>query len=331
MASPSAIKRRVHSQAAKPAKPIPYSVTCECGEVRQGDRTFQFQVLPCAVCGKKVLVFPASRFIEGMSYNSAEVTLLTELASSNWNWRKPLFIAGGIAFLVTALIAAMLIWGLTSRKDSTSREAPQGVDLAPQSFRNGEKAVRDGDFQEAMFQLGAGIDELRRVPDALSPDNARRLRRLFNEVGIVQNLAFESIPEMLHPLPGSTDRIWEQQFRTRYGGKSVMFDAMMHRTAAGAYILDYDISSPDGPVIIQWSQLTLLSKLPLDDPQRMIFGVRLASAKRIVGGRWQIEFDPDSLVLITDADVFRGTSLPPDVEMRDVLNRQSKWLEDLNQ
>jgi hypothetical protein len=73
--------------------------------------------------------------------------------------------------------------------------------------------------------------------------------------------------------------------------------------------------------------LTLLQHLPLDPPQRLLFGARLANLSREKGGRWVYRLQPESAVLLTEPDAVAACGLGPlDAETLEVLRRQEEWL-----
>lgn len=76
------------------------------------------------------------------------------------------------------------------------------------------------------------------------------------------------------------------------------------------------------------TDLTILSRLPLERPYRVLFGARLASVGREAGGRLVVRFQPDSGVLLTDPGAVRACLLgqPPDDALSEVLRRQQDWL-----
>jgi hypothetical protein len=107
----------------------------------------------------------------------------------------------------------------------------------------------------------------------------------------------------------------------------MVFDAEVRREAAGGFRLDYPLRAGDKEVHLQLEFLRLLQRLPLKEPERMVFGFRVADARPDVRGRWLIAPEPDSGVLLTEPDVFTGTSVPADEALKAVLRKQAEWAE----
>jgi hypothetical protein len=67
--------------------------------------------------------------------------------------------------------------------------------------------------------------------------------------------------------------------------------------------------------------------LPLEEPTRLLFGARLARVRRDTPSSWEVRFEPDSGVLLTDPGAaavccpFLG-----EAELRALLQRQAGWL-----
>ena len=87
------------------------------------------------------------------------------------------------------------------------------------------------------------------------------------------------------------------------------------------------LRSQDAPTLErveeELSDLGLLRRLPLDRPQRLLFGARLASVRREPGRGWVVRLEADSGVLITDPGAAVACFLSPeDEEVHELLQRQ---------
>ena len=119
----------------------------------------------------------------------------------------------------------------------------------------------------------------------------------------------------------------EEQFADRYRNRAVLFDDVVRRDAAGTHHLSvYEVRGPGEPARIDLGGLKVLESLPLERPQRMLFGARLAAVTREPPGQWVISFEPDSGVLLTD-EAAAATCCPQpfDDDLRAVLKRQAEW------
>jgi hypothetical protein len=122
---------------------------------------------------------------------------------------------------------------------------------------------------------------------------------------------------------------WQDRFRAQHLGKAVVFDDVVGRDPAGRPALAvYRVGAGGEKARVALEDLRLLRRLPLDPPQRLVFGGRLASLEREDGGGWVFHFDPDSGVLLTDAGAVAACVGPPDADLLEVLRRQQQWLAD---
>jgi hypothetical protein len=72
----------------------------------------------------------------------------------------------------------------------------------------------------------------------------------------------------------------------------------------------------------------LLDSLPLEEPQRVIFAVRIADIRREDGGGFLARFDPDSAVLLTDVSAGILSDIP-EAAFRTLMEQQQTWAADL--
>ncbi len=123
----------------------------------------------------------------------------------------------------------------------------------------------------------------------------------------------------------------EAHFNDRYRNKAVIFDDAVMRNATGRFELAvFEVRAPGEAARVELNDLKLLNSLPLAEPQRMLFGARLARlAREERGGHgsWVIHLDPDSAVLLTEEDTAGACCPRPlDDDLRSVLQRQAGWM-----
>ena len=73
--------------------------------------------------------------------------------------------------------------------------------------------------------------------------------------------------------------------------------------------------------------MKLLRRLPLAEPTRLLFGVRLAGVRRDTPTSWEVVFEPESGVLLTDPGA-AAVCCPylGEAELRTLVQRQAEWL-----
>src|SRR5205807_1443510 len=124
--------------------------------------------------------------------------------------------------------------------------------------------------------------------------------QVYRQAALLADLLAEPLEDVLRHAAGVREAEWRADFRRRYQGRAVVFDTDVRRTADG-YRLGYVLRAGDEEAHLDVGGLTVLRGLPLDQPQRLLFGVRLAAVGREAPGGWVVRFEPDSGVLLTDA------------------------------
>jgi hypothetical protein len=191
----------------------------------------------------------------------------------------------------------------------------------------GQRAFEEGSFRVASRMLGAALAQLETDPRRRSPTERRHLAHLQREAALLADLLEQPLADVLARGEGMPDREWREAFRGRYQGRSVVFDAPVRRDGSGQVQLrDWEEAVNGVEARLELGPVRLLQRLPLADERRLVFGVRLADARRENRG-WVVSFEPDSGVLLTGAGVFAGTSLPRDPELQAVLSRQEAWVD----
>ena len=224
-------------------------------------------------------------------------------ALSRWSALRPYLLplaAAGITLLVLiALLAFYLVRG------GGAGLAPEDTELNGR-LAQAHRSMKAGNFRlaaEAFAGLSARLEEL---PEA----ERRHWSQLAREASLLADLSSEGLEEILLQAARTGEAEWQADFQHRYHGRAILFDAPVQRQGKG-YSMLYSVvveeaGGKDGrrhEAHLELNDLVLLKKLDLDQPQRLIFGARLASVGREAPGpRWVIRFLPDSGVLLTDPD-----------------------------
>lgn len=201
----------------------------------------------------------------------------------------------------------------------------QAVSLLDDRLTAARVALDEGSYRVACDHLDAAGDFGARFPGTLDADRARQLSRWRRQAALLADLLPESVGEIVRHSVGMADKEWAIVFADRYAGRSVVLDTQLLRDAGGQVHIDYYLDGAGG--VGEWDlhKLRLFDGLPLQQPQRMIFGFRLQSIRRLGRDRWAVIPDSDSGVLLTDPVMLRGLSVPADEELAEVLRRQSRW------
>jgi hypothetical protein len=236
----------------------------------------------------------------------------------------PLIAATGA--LCVVLIA---FWLILPRPGQPVRElVPDPPRDLGRAADEGRRALAEGNFYRAVRELSS--PELLAAAD-LTPAKARNLEQLRRQAELLSHLHGRSLQEVLHeamPLHNADE--WKARFQAQHQGKAVVFDDVVGRDSSGRPALAvYRIRSGDERARLALEDLRLFWRLPLEPPQRMLFGGRLANLVREDGGGWAFRFEPDSMVLLTDPGAVAACVGPPDADLLAVLRRQNQWLTEM--
>jgi hypothetical protein len=299
---------------------IPYLVTCDCGAVLRGQRRPHHQIALCPGCGRKHFILPISPWPACGSTPSLRGT-----ASYLHPARFLLVIvAGGIA---AAGLIFLAVKPYLRHTEPAASSQPPGRDLRGR-ITAGRRALAEGNVRLASQALAAALEEHARNPTALDREEFHHLRQLHRQSDLLARLLDRSLEEILQQgLHHRDDEEWHAKFAD-YRGRSVVFDDVLRRDASGRPILaSYVVQVGEVKAQLALEDLFLLRQLPLDLPQRWLFGACLAICRREEGGVWVIRFEPDSAVLLTDEEAAAACCPGPlDAELRGVLERQQEWL-----
>jgi hypothetical protein len=226
-----------------------------------------------------------------------------------------------IVVAVFLVLVSHLSNSAVSQRGSTEREA------LPQALAAGRKALAEEKYQIAVREFDRARKLRDEHPQALSAAESAELDRLHRETALLADLLSESLGEILQRAAGMREDEWKAQFLARYQNRAVIFDDRVQRDPARVpHLTTYEVRAPGEPAVISLEELSVLNGLPLDRPQRLLFGARLRSVAREGAGLWVIRFVADSGVLITDESAAQNCYPQPlDDELKSVLKRQGEW------
>ncbi|MCI0461598.1 MAG: hypothetical protein L0Z62_32005 [Gemmataceae bacterium] len=311
---------------------LPYEVTCPCGQVATGLRMPEAQVIRCSRCGEELFVLPLSRLPEVTA--SGDGPALSPAPRSGLR-RRPWWLpalAAGLTLLL--LLAAYVVFfaPFSRQRDGNppfGAEGGQGQ-AGPERFADRLTAARrqlgQGNFRLALEELQAARALCESDPRLCGRAQRLELAQLRRQAGLLVDLLSESLGEVVQHAAGVQEREWQADFPHRYQGRALVLDLELRPGLGGR--LDYDLLLPVRGELAQaeLNDLALLRRLPLEQPQRVVFGVRLASVRREPGRSWVVRFEPDSAVLLTDPEAAVACFLSPDdPEVRALLQRQTEW------
>jgi hypothetical protein len=312
------VRRPLRAWDAAPA--APFAVACACGRVARGARGPRRQVVSCPACGRPVFVLAASP----LPPDPAAVP------PGGWRaWRLPLLAAAGTVAALALLFVALL--------PLLSRAPPDDAPDVGAEIDEGQKALGQRAFHSAREKLDRAVELSRRRPDALTPDRRRALLQLRRQADLLERLSVGSLEEVVREAAlqeRNPPAEWQARYDRDYRGRTVVFDDVVKRDAAGRPVLSYYEVRVDGrPVRLGLEDLKVLAGLPLEKPRRMLFGARLGGddrrpgVAREDGGGWVVHFDPDGGVLLTDPEAAAACLPGPvDAGVREVLDWQRRQL-----
>jgi hypothetical protein len=230
-------------------------------------------------------------------------------------------LAAGAVTLVVVVLTFVFFWTWYAQPAKEPATIHQRIEA-------GRKALAQGKFRMAASELEAARTMRDRRPELLSPAERRQLTQWHRQAVLLANLSSTSLEEILHHALdlAPDEQEWQRVFAQSYQGKGVIFDAEVRREAARTYRLEYTVFVNDKPAVIDLANVQLLGTLPLDKPQRLLFGVRLAGIRAEAEGTWVVRFEPDSGVLLTDLDAAVAACAQPAEELNEVVQRQAEWM-----
>jgi hypothetical protein len=305
------------------AVPPSFAIECACGTWSRGDRQAKSQILTCPGCGKPVFVFPAAASMFGPAVPTGP---------ANWSKRLgywlPPAAAAVLALVVVGVVIAAIVRGRRPAADSPSIpqvSASRAAIILNEKWSAARTALEEGSYHTARTELNTALGLAGRHPGLLDVDRTAQLTRWQRQADLLADLLGESIGDVVRLSIARADREWDAIFRERYFGKSVILDTHVVRETGGHVRVDYHLEAAGAVGEWDLDKLRLLEQLPLEQPQRMLFGFRLRSVRRLARDRWAVVPEPASGVLLTDPEVLAGISVTSDEELIEVLRRQLRW------
>ncbi len=316
---------------APSAARVPYELRCGCGRTVSGTRQNKFQIVPCGCCGRKWFILPLSPLAPaaGEGEHAVRVASPPVVRAQRFGGRFRWAMTALLLLAAAAGLAAVVHFRVASPQGARPNSLPDVVASIRAHVTAGRQSLREGNFQLAADELEAAVNLRDQYVGCLPATESRELSDLCRQVVLLANLLTESLEEILRRLGGQAEREQQALFSRRYAGRAVVFDAQVWRDATGRYHLDYSLC--DGILLarVEIQDLQLLHDLPLQDPQRLLFGARLAGIQREAAGNWMVRFEPASGVLLTDAEAVAASSAPPlDDDLAEVVRRQEAWMAD---
>jgi hypothetical protein len=317
------VKRWWNGPGSGPSALTPYAVECACGQRVTGPRLAVHQVVHCPRCGARHFIFPRSPWpFVPSSREGPKDRFVAFLPARRRSWH----LAAGVA-LLTVAVAGALLWLRPQHDADTS---PGSKPLAPDSLpdlASIRAELAQGKFHAALAaarSLGNG--------NSLTLAERRALTQLRRQAHLLTDLLETPLQEILRDaVEKSSQGEWPAVFQQRYGGKAVILDAVVRRTAAGGLTLEYYLFAGGKPARVNVGALNLLRVLGIDRPYRLIVGARLANVRREPSRVWVVDLRPDSGVLLTERGLLESACprLRHDPALAEVLRRQRRWLEQL--
>lgn len=230
------------------------------------------------------------------------------------------FAAGGVTFLLAAAGFWYLVDFLSPRGPSAAPTIQVNLEQQQELAR---KALLSGDYAEAVRHL----EPLRGAQQG-TPRQRRRSAQLERQAALLNDWPREPLAQVL----GRTARLNDDEFQAvtgRHRGKAAVFDVVVRRDASRQYWV-----KPMGPgglvtLNLDLQDVKLLSHLPLDGPQRLVFAGRIADLRRTGADSCTVRLDPDTAVLLTDVTAAGLGNLIADATLAPILTQQAQWVEEL--
>jgi hypothetical protein len=305
-----------------------FAVACRCGKMLRGRRAAVHQVLRCPGCGRNVFVLPTSAFQPPA----------TEVPPGPRQPPSALWLL--VPILVCGLLAMILVYALFRNFRPNEPVPPTQVE-SPRS-----KLLAQIDEARKQMELAGGLHLARELlekavqqrdadPALLTEAEHRRLNQLQRQAALLTDLVPVSLLTLIDQAENAPNAAaWQARCRA-YQGKGLLLDDQLRNDRAPGRIQSRrlgDLHTPQmaaGRVALE--DLTLLHQLPLQMPQRWIFGARLKGVDREGGPGWVIRLEPDSGVLFSERTPVEAElpALINDPEWPLLLARQQALLETL--
>ncbi|GIW80297.1 MAG: hypothetical protein KatS3mg105_2104 [Gemmatales bacterium] len=302
--------------------PVPYEIVCQCGRTLRGVRQPRYQVATCPNCHKQVFVLPQSPFAD------PSPSPKTTPPVSRIDWKTPAL----AAILTAGLIVVAFCFLVPAWLDV---EKPEQEEVQVQELlRGGTKELAEGNFLLAVKRLERADFFAQANPLSAAPAERRQIRQLLRQARLLADLLNEPLDDVVRhavELSEQNQQEWQARFEKSYLGRSVVFEDEVRRQVDGRYqLVGYRFFVRGRPVRLALEHVRLLHRLPLDDPKRLLFGVRLAAIRKEAGGTWVIHFQEESGVLLTHLAAASRVCLVPEDQLKETVERQQEWVEQLS-
>lgn len=302
-----------------------FEIECRCGAMARGQRMPHSQTLVCSKCGHRLFVFPSSPFHSAALVDTTPEHAALALAPPVRFWLGPAVAAVGALAVVGVLIAALVSRHRSAAApESSVTSISESTDLV-RHYDAAREAIAEGSYRTAAMHLAAIARFRPQFPRVALPESDLAIARTRRQVELLADLSSESIEEIMRHSIGQSDAEWQAVFRDRYAGRAVILDARVFRDAGGRFHIDYQLDSGGLPGEWDVQKCVLFHRLPLQQPQRVIVGLRLGAVTRIDRSRWIVRPQPDGAVLLTDRALLAGLSIAADNEFLEALRKQSEW------
>ncbi len=279
------------------------------------------QVVACPGCGRAVFVFPLSPLPQVRSAEDAPLPAVGRPSP----WLYPALGAGITLFIVVVGFAAFIASYVPGQRIAEPTAA-SAADVRA-GWERGRQLLAVADFAPAARELEAAHVLAQRHPQLLSPPEQRRLANLQREAALLADWPGKPLEQTLAGMAALDADQWQTLARG-YRGKAVFFDAEVSRDLAlNTFRLEHRRPAVGQVLRLDLQSLKLLQRLSLNGGRRVIFGARVADLRRDPAGPCAVILQPDSGVLLTDADAASQACFQPiDAELRAVVDRQAAWV-----
>lgn len=300
----------------------PFEVACRCGAMCRGQRQKHHQETRCPACQRLVFVLPQSAL--GQEGNSLS---FASRAQQPWPiWLAPL-LAGSLSLLACVAVYFLILRSLVNSPPPDNADPRQTIQDRVAAARS---ALSREDFPTARNELLAARAALEQSPGALTATDLQPLHQLWSEVDLMASWAGEPLDLIVTRNMKLKEEEWQAVAANRYVGRGMVFDVIVRRDAAGLYSTTFRREAANQLLRLQLHNQSLLKYLPLNEPQRLLLGARLAEIRRDDKGFVLVRLEPDSCVLLTEAAVISACAPAVDTAgLPEVTERQRRWVLDL--
>jgi hypothetical protein len=303
--------------------PVPFQVACACGEYLQGLRQAHHQVIRCSRCGQPLFILPASALPPVAPLSAAPATPPSSasvgLMRQPWFWPA---VAGGLSLLAVIVLFVILVISLAGERSQTPNLTPGDIDLRLAEAR---KALLGGNFAQALQQLDALQAVFASQARSFSTAQRQDLRQLHRQAAVLVDWPREPLQQVLARIAQLKAEEW-RAVAGRYRGKTFVFAVDVRRDASHQYQVKVLPAGKTAPAFsLELRDLKVLSRLPLEEPQRLLLAARISDIQREGSGPCTVRLEPDSGVLLTDLDATALGGVLPEAGVAAILKQQEKW------